>query len=166
MFLTHFTFFISSTINPTIAAFASFIDDLYKSWIGLCWCQIVIFNALLIFKFPRISGIDDIFMGRFMLIINILFIFLLHTARFYFFGSFHEASQYQIFTGIRVSYEADFWPKFTMILALAGSISFISVTWKKASEKYKDYKIQNEIHINLPIQGYGKLTYGVSKSGI
>ena len=55
-----------------------------------------IFDALQIFEFSRVSGIDDIFMGRFFLISNILFIFLLQIARFYFFGSMHESSQYQV----------------------------------------------------------------------
>ena len=95
-------------------------------------------------------------MGRFFLIGNILLIFLLHTARFYFFGSMHESSPYQVLTGIRVSYGNDFWPKFITTLTLTASISFISVTWKKASEKYKDYKIRNQIHVNLPQQGIGK----------
>ena len=145
-----------STINPKIAAFVSFIEDVYKSWIVLCWCQLSIFDALHIFKFSWISGIDDIFMGRFFLTSNILFILLLQTARFYFFGSMHESSPFQVLTGIRVSYVSDFWPKCITVLALTASISFISVTWKKASEKYKDYKIRNQIHVNLPQQGIGK----------
>ena len=90
-----FSFF--RTINPTIAAFVSFIDNVYKSWIGLCWSQLSVFHALQIFKFSRVSGIDDIFMGRFFLISNILFIFLLQIARFYFFGSMHESSEYQVY---------------------------------------------------------------------
>ena len=68
----------------------------------------------------------------------------------------HESSPYQVLTGIRVSYGNDFWPKFITTLTLTASISFISVTWKKASEKYKDYKIRNQIHVNLPQQGIGK----------
>ena len=63
---------------------------------------------------------------------------------------------YQVLTGIRVKYGNDFWPKFTVILTVTASISFISVTWKKVHEKYKDFKIRNQIQINLPHQDVGK----------
>ena len=77
-------------------------------------------------------------------------------ARFYFFGSMHEGSPFQIYTGIRVSYRNDFWPKFMMIVVLSASISCISLTWKKTLEKYKDYKIQKSINVNLESQNYCK----------
>ena len=78
--------------------FASFIEDVYKSWIMLCGSQFCLLKAFLVFKFSRMNGIDELFFGRFLLINNILFILLLQLARFYFFGSMHESSEYQVYT--------------------------------------------------------------------
>ena len=122
----------------------------------LCGSQFCLLKAFLVFKFSRMNGIDELFFGRFLLINNILFILLLQLARFYFFGSMHEGSPFQIYTGIRVSYRNDFWPKFMMIVVLSASISCISLTWKKTLEKYKDYKIQKSINVNLESQNYCK----------
>ena len=122
----------------------------------LCGSQFCLFKAFLVFKFSRMNGIDELFFGRFLLINNILFLLLLQLARFYFFGSMHESSPFQIYTGIRVSYVNDFWPKFIMIVVLSASISCISFTWKKTLEKYKDYKIQKSINVNLESQNYCK----------
>ena len=55
-----------------------------------------------------------------------------------------------------MSYENDFWPKIVIIAISSVSISCISVIWKKALEKYKDYKIQKNINVNLEPQNYSK----------
>ena len=43
-------FKIYSTINPRIAVFASFIEDVYRSWIMLCGSQFCLLKAFLVFK--------------------------------------------------------------------------------------------------------------------
>ena len=75
-------------------------------------------------------------------------LFLIHSARLWI-GSMHESSEYQIYTGIKVSYENIFWANFSIVMTLISGLTMISITWKKVKEQYKDYKYQSNIQINL-----------------
>ena len=139
---------IWSPINSFIACFATIIENVYKSWIGICFTEMCIIKAMMVHKFPWVSGMDDNFMGTFFLICNLISLFLIHSARLWI-GSMHESSEYQIYTGIKVSYENIFWSNFSIVMTLISGLTMISITWKKVKEQYKDYKYQSNIQINL-----------------
>ena len=94
------------------------------------------------------AGLDDNFMGKFLLMGNIGFLVISQTSRLYI-GSFHESLEYQILTGIRMSEKTIFWPIYvTIILSLFG-FSFGSITVKKFREKLKERNLQKNLIVKV-----------------
>ena len=105
-------------------------------------------KALMLYQFPYMAGLDDNFMGKFLLIGNIGFLFITQTSRLYI-GSFHESLEYQILTGIRMSARTIFWPIYmTIILSLFG-FAFGSITIKKFHEKLKEHNFQKNLNVKV-----------------
>ena len=76
--------FICGPLNFAVAAFASCIANIWMSWGWglLVLTEISVIKALLISKFSLIVGIDENFVGSFLLKFNLGFILISHTARF------------------------------------------------------------------------------------
>ena len=74
--------FICGPLNFAVAAFASCIANIWLSWGLLVLAEISVIKALLISKFSLIVGIDENFVGSFLLKFNLGFILISHTARF------------------------------------------------------------------------------------
>ena len=72
---------------------------------------------------------DDIFIGRFVLIWNMIFLFITNSTR-YWLGSMHESLEFQLLSGIKVSYDNIFYPIFAKSLGLTCGITLISITGK------------------------------------
>ena len=70
---------------------------------------------------------DDIFIGRFVLIWNMMFLFITNSTR-YWLGSMHESLEFQLLSGIKVSYDNIFYPIFAKLLGLTCGITLIFIT--------------------------------------
>ena len=82
---------------------------------------------MLLFNFSRVAGMDDVFIGRFVLIWNLTFLLITNSTR-YWLGSMHESLEFQILSGIKVSYDNIFYPIFAKSLGLTCGITMISIT--------------------------------------
>ena len=54
-----------SPLHSAIAAFTTFVYQFYRAWIVLTFLELAVFKTLMINKFSRVAGIDDILVGRF-----------------------------------------------------------------------------------------------------
>ena len=82
---------------------------------------------MILFNFSRVAGMDDIFIGRFVLIWNMIFLFITNLTR-YWLGSMHESLEFQLLSGIKVSYDNIFYPIFAKLLGLTCGITLIFIT--------------------------------------
>ena len=87
-----------SPLHSTIAVITTFVYQFYRAWIVLTFIELAVFKTLMVNKFSRMAGIDDIFMGRFLLIANIFLLLLTNFGRLWI-GGIHESPDYQILTG-------------------------------------------------------------------
>ena len=86
-------------------------------------------QTLIAIKFSRIVGMDDLFIGRFIFIWNLLFLAIIHSTR-YWLGSMHESLEFQLLSGIKVSYQNVFWPIFIKTLFVIAGISVAGISCK------------------------------------
>ena len=100
----------------------------------------------MIYKFTWVAGMDDNFIGNLVGIWNLIFLCLTHVTRFWL-GSYHESMEFQMLSGIKVSYENIFWPNFTYTLCIICFTAMTSITAKRLMEAYKDYKIRQRIQL-------------------
>ena len=70
---------------------------------------------------------DDVFIGRFVLIWNLIFLLITNSTR-YWLGSMHESVEFQILSGIKVSYDNVFYPIFARVIGLICGIALICIT--------------------------------------
>jgi hypothetical protein len=70
---------------------------------------------------------DDEFIGRFVLIWNLIFLLITNSTR-YWLGSMHESVEFQILSGIKVSYDNVFYPIFARVIGLICGIALICIT--------------------------------------
>ena len=77
-------------VHIEIAAFTSFIENFSVTWLFLCLTESFVIKALMLFKFPRMAGLDDSFMARFFLLSNLGFLCLCNGSRYVFLFSFHN----------------------------------------------------------------------------
>ena len=106
----------------------------------------------MIYKFTWVAGMDDVFIGNLVGIWNLTFLCLTHVTRFWI-GSYHESMEFQLLSGIKVSYENIFWPYFTYTLGVICFTSMTSITAKKLMEAYKDYKIRQRVKLRIIPEG-------------
>ena len=72
---------------------------------------------------------DDVFIGRFIFIWNFSFLAMIHLTR-YWLGSMHESLEFQLLSGIKVSYQNVFWPIFIKTLFVISGISVAGIACK------------------------------------
>ena len=61
----------------------------------------------------------------------------------------YEAKEFQLLSGILVEEQIIFWPIFLNIIFFTSGISFIAIVFKMIQERWKDFKIKQNIQINL-----------------
>ena len=81
----------------------SALRNMQLFWNVLLLTQMSVVKTLMIFKWPFMAGLDDIFMGRFLFRINFVSCILSQWFR-YWLGSMYETHEFQILTGIKVRY--------------------------------------------------------------
>ena len=91
------------SIHPYIALSVSFIRNMQLLWNVLLITESSVVKSLMIFKWPFMAGLDDIFIGTFLLRINYTLCILSQWFR-YWLGSMYEAHEFPILTGIKVRY--------------------------------------------------------------
>ena len=89
-------------IYPPIATFASFLGNVCVSWYLLTLTQMTLVKILLIFKWSFMAGIDDNFMGKYLQLVNLGFLFVSQFYR-YILGSMYESQEFQILSGQCIS---------------------------------------------------------------
>ena len=70
----------------------------------------------------------------------------------YFLGSMHESLEFQILSGIKIIDRNIFWTIYVLIMLIVLTIALGSMTVKKMIEKFKEYRIQKTVHVNLQKQ--------------
>ena len=106
------------------------------------------FKALLLFKFSWISGMNDVFVERFLLLVNFSSQFITQTFR-YWLGSMHESREFQVLSGIKVSYTEIYWTIFPIVFLIIVAISYTIISVKKILELIKDYQTQKLVNIAI-----------------
>ena len=95
---------IFGPLNPYFSAIASLFYNLFSSWLFVAFTEMAVIKSLMIYKFPMIAGINDIFIGRFLLLVNLGYTFLSQIGRFLV-GSMFESIEFQLLSG---NYHATF----------------------------------------------------------
>ena len=137
------------------SAFICLSENIFVSWNAMSFLQLVIFKALLLFKFSRISGMDDFFVARFLLLFNLISQVITHTFR-YSIGSMHESREFQVMSGIKVSYTEVYWTIFPIVFIIFAGIAYLLITFKKTVEKVKEYQIQKKENISTLVSAQSK----------
>ena len=85
-------------IFARIAAFGSFCENCAMIWFLTCWTEVFVVKALMLYKFNIMAGLDDFFLSRFLLLINLGFMFLSQLPRFHL-GGLYQSLEFQILSG-------------------------------------------------------------------
>ena len=125
-------------------------ENLFVSWVAMCFLEVAIFKALLLFKFSWISGMNDLFVERFLLLINLTSQVVTQTFR-YWLGSMYESREFQILSGIKVSYTIIYWTIVAIVFLIIVGISYTIISVKKILELVKDYQTQKTGNISISI---------------
>ena len=91
------------SIHPYIALSVPILRNMQLFWNLLLIDQMSVVKTLMIFKWPFMAGLNDIFMGTFLFQIIFLSCILSKWFR-YWLGSMYETHEFQILTGIKVRY--------------------------------------------------------------
>ena len=94
---------------------------------------------MLLFNFSRVAGMDDVFIGRFVLIWNLTFLLITNSTR-YWLGSMHESLEFQILSGIKVSYDNVFYPIFVRLIGLVCGITLLCITGMLHSSHHSSWQ--------------------------
>ena len=137
------------------SAFVCLSENIFVSWNAMNFLELVIFKALLLFKFSRISGINDFFVARFLLLFNLISQAITQSFR-YSIGSMHESREFQVMSGIKVSYTEVYWTIFPIVFIIFASIAYLLITFKKTVEKVKEYQIQKKKNISTLVSAQSK----------
>ena len=145
-------------------AFVCMWENIFISWIGMCHLEVAIFKALLLFKFSWISGMNDLFVGRSLLLINVTSQVVTQTFRFWL-GSMHESREFQLLSGIKVSYTEIYWTIFPIIFLIIVAIFYTIISVKKILELVKDYQTQKMGNVSIAILESAQSKYSGAASG-
>ena len=104
------------------------------------------FKTVLLFKYSWISGMNDIFIERFLLLTNLISQVVIQTFR-YWLGSMHESREFQLLSGIKVSYTEVYWTILPFLFLIIATF-YIIIIVKKVLEKVKDRKVKKTVSIS------------------
>ena len=93
---------IFGPIHSYVATFVAVTENFVVTWNIFSLTLMIVAKTLLIFKWSLMAGTDDLFMGRFLFLVNLGFCFCVHLSR-YWLGSMYESHEFQILSGIMVS---------------------------------------------------------------
>ena len=105
------------------------------------------FKTVLLFKYSWISGMDDVFIERFLLLTNMISQVVIQTFR-YWLGSMHESREFQLLSGIKVSYTEVYWTIVPIMFLIIVAIFYTIIIVKKVLEKVRDWKVQKTVNIS------------------
>jgi hypothetical protein len=145
-------------------AFVCMWENIFVSWIGMCHLEVAILKALLLFKFSWISGMNDLFLGRSLLLINVASQVVTQTFRFWL-GSMHESREFQVLSGIKVSYTEIYWTICPIVFLIIVAISYTIISVKKILELFKDYQTQKMGKVSIAMLESAQSTYSGTASG-
>ena len=135
-------------LSPEIAAFNSFWKNISVIWSVTCLTEVFLVKALMLNKFSYMAGLNDTFMSRFLFLENLGFLFLSQLSRFYL-GSMYESIEFQVLSGIMVKEEPIFYPIYMTVMLLVFGLAYGFITTKKLTEKFKEYKLQKSLKVNI-----------------
>ena len=81
-----------------IATYVSLLNNICTSWYLLTLTQMTLVKVLMIFKWSFMTGIDDNFVGEFLILVNVGFLSLSQLAR-YWLGSMYESQEFHMLSG-------------------------------------------------------------------
>ena len=110
------------TLYLPIATFASLLNNICISWYLLTLTQMTLVKVLKIFKWSFMNGIDDIFVGEFLILVNVGFLSLSQLAR-YWLGSMYESQEFHMLSGKICIYSdaASGWAEWALVHLEFGS---------------------------------------------
>ena len=85
-------------VHLHIATLASLLNNICISWYLLTLTQMTLVKVLMIFKWSFMTGIDDNFVGGFLILVNVGFLSLSQLAR-YWLGSLYESQEFHMLSG-------------------------------------------------------------------
>ena len=121
------------------------------------------FKTALLFKYSWISGMNDVFIERFLLLTNLISQVVIQTFR-YWLGSMHESREFQLLSGIKVSYTEVYWTILPFLFLII-AIFYIIIIVKKVLEKVKDRKVKKTVSIST-LESAQSIHSGTSTSTI
>ena len=86
------------SLSVRIAVFNAFFERGALVWNLTIWIEVFVLKALMLYKFPYMNGVDESFMTRVLLLVNLGFIFLSQIASLYL-GGLYESYEFQIISG-------------------------------------------------------------------
>ena len=81
-----------------IATYVSLLNNICISWYLLTLTQMTLVKVLMIFKWSFMTGIDDNFVGGFLILVNVGFLSLSQLAR-HWLGSMYESQEFHMLSG-------------------------------------------------------------------
>ena len=82
----------------SIATYVSLLNNICTSWYLLTLTQMTLVKVLMIFKWSFMTGIDDNFVGGFLILVNVGFLSLSQIAR-HWLGSMYESQEFHMLSG-------------------------------------------------------------------
>ena len=121
----------NENLDCPFEALASLCENIFVSWIGQCFLELVVLKALSMYKFSWISGIDDNFFGLFLWMANSQFQIVIHIFR-YWLGDFYESREFQLLSSIKLKFTKlePYWFFYCVIFLLIFCSAFLSITGK------------------------------------
>ena len=113
----------------------------------MCWMEGLMFKTVLLFKYSWISGMDDVFIERFLLLTNLISQVVIQTFR-YWLGSMYESREFQLLSGIKVSYAEVYWTILPFLFLIIAAIFYNVIIVKKVLEKVRDQKVKKTVSIS------------------
>ena len=107
---------------------------------------------------------NDLFVGRSLLLINFISQVVTQTFR-YWLGSMHESREFQVLSGIKVSYTEIYWTICPIVFLIIVAISYTIISVKKILELVKDHRTQKTGKISIAILELAQSTYSGTDSG-
>ena len=81
-----------------IATYVSLLNNICTSWYLLTLTQMTLVKVLMIFKWSFMTGIDDNFVGEFLILVNVGFLSLSQLSR-HWLGSMYESQEFHMLSG-------------------------------------------------------------------
>ena len=102
-------------------------ENIVVTWNIFAMTLMSVVKTLHLFKWSLMAGTDDLFMGRFLFLVNLGLCFCVQLSR-YWLGSMYESHEFQILSGIMVSDQINLFQIMLFIFCKRQNTSFASTT--------------------------------------